>query len=942
MHGEPVALARAGRPARRPGRWPRCGPSSTRGPRRVQVFDSWAGHPHPAPLRGAGPAGHPPALRRAGRLPPRRPRPSSSAWAPASCSRLMATAGSTVVGVDWRVPLDEARRRVGPGSPSRATSIRPSAWPPGRWPRPRPATSSTGPGPPPATSSTSATGSSPRPTRPSSSGWSSWSTPRAGPGWGGAVVTDVTRRTGRTGRGAGHGPRHPGLARRHRVLLHLHPRRAAARPPSSWPSWSAATRAIGGTSPLTERTRARSTGWPPPSRRGTRAGPWSRYGAKYVAPSIEEGVAALVAAGVDRVVGHRAHPPPVVARIGRVPPPGRPRPIGRSVRPLEFIPVPSWHRAAGLRRPAGRRTRGRARRPRPRTARPRTAVFFTAHSLPERAVADGDPYPDQVARVGRGHRRPARARRRPRRSSWGVAWQSAGRTADPWLGPDLLAEIGGWPPRGPPRWWSARWGSSPTTSRSSTTSTSRRPDVAPSAGVAFARTASLNDDPALPRHPRRRGARAPVPTARTVPVTARPSRRDATAGGRSSSCGGGIAGLAAAWELVAGRPGAAGAPRSTCSRPATGRAASSARPSSPGAPSTWPPTPSWPGGPRPPSCATSSGSPTSWSPVGAAGCLGLGPGPAPPDARRARPRACPPAGGRWPARGSSRPAESLRAATDLVAPPPRRPAAITGDRSVGEIVGDRLGRPVVDRLVDPLVGGIHAGGVDDLSAAATFPLLLAAALPAGQPHAPARRVPVRGAGHGRRPGDRAPRPLFWSLRWRHGRAWPTDWPTRLGRRGVCALDTPVRGRVPSNGARAGAGRTAGLAGQLGDACGDRTGAVLARGRRRGPGRPRRRGGRAARRRTPRWPPAARAPSSTPRWPWSPCPSRRARSGHRCAAPASSSPGPRPSTAGRPLDHRLHLSRAQVAAPRPARRRADPALGRPVRRRPRTQHSTTTS
>jgi uroporphyrinogen decarboxylase len=27
----------------------------------------------------------------------------------------MATAGSTVVGVDWRVPLDEARRRVGPG-----------------------------------------------------------------------------------------------------------------------------------------------------------------------------------------------------------------------------------------------------------------------------------------------------------------------------------------------------------------------------------------------------------------------------------------------------------------------------------------------------------------------------------------------------------------------------------------------------------------------------------------------------------------------------------------------------------------------------------------------------------------------------------------------------------------------------------------------------------
>ena len=28
---------------------------------------------------------------------------------------LMASAGPSVVGVDWRVPLDEARRRVGPG-----------------------------------------------------------------------------------------------------------------------------------------------------------------------------------------------------------------------------------------------------------------------------------------------------------------------------------------------------------------------------------------------------------------------------------------------------------------------------------------------------------------------------------------------------------------------------------------------------------------------------------------------------------------------------------------------------------------------------------------------------------------------------------------------------------------------------------------------------------
>jgi oxygen-dependent protoporphyrinogen oxidase len=54
-----------------------------------------------------------------------------------------------------------------------------------------------------------------------------------------------------------------------------------------------------------------------------------------------------------------------------------------------------------------------------------------------------------------------------------------------------------------------------------------------------------------------------------------------------------------------------------------------------------------------------------------------------------------------------------------------------GDQTVGEIVGSRLGRPVVDRLADPLIGGIHAGNVDHLSAAATFPVLIAASHQSG-------------------------------------------------------------------------------------------------------------------------------------------------------------------------------------------------------------------
>ena len=64
-----------------------------------------------------------------------------------------------------------------------------------------------------------------------------------------------------------------------------------------------------------------------------------------------------------------------------------------------------------------------------------------------------------------------------------------------------------------------------------------------------------------------------------------------------------------------------------------------------------------------------------------------------------------------------------RAALDLVLP--RRPGA--ADPSVAEVVGGRLGREVLDHLVEPLVGGIHAGRADALSLrSAARPLATAA------------------------------------------------------------------------------------------------------------------------------------------------------------------------------------------------------------------------
>jgi len=49
--------------------------------------------------------------------------------------------------------------------------------------------------------------------------------------------------------------------------------------------------------------------------------------------------------------------------------------------------------------------------------------------------------------------------------------------------------------------------------------------------------------------------------------------------------------------------------------------------------------------------------------------------------------------------------------------------APTEDVSVASFVGHRVGRPVVDRLVEPLLGGVYAGRADQLSLFATMPQL---------------------------------------------------------------------------------------------------------------------------------------------------------------------------------------------------------------------------
>jgi protoporphyrinogen/coproporphyrinogen III oxidase len=82
-----------------------------------------------------------------------------------------------------------------------------------------------------------------------------------------------------------------------------------------------------------------------------------------------------------------------------------------------------------------------------------------------------------------------------------------------------------------------------------------------------------------------------------------------------------------------------------------------------------------------------------------------------------------------------------------------RPLLAEGeDVAVGELVRSRYGDEVVDRLVDPLLGGVYAGRADRLSLAVTIPQLartarrehtLQAAVQTAQAEAAARRAPGR-------------------------------------------------------------------------------------------------------------------------------------------------------------------------------------------------------
>jgi len=136
-------------------------------------------------------------------------------------------------------------------------------------------------------------------------------------------------------------------------------------------------------------------------------------------------------------------------------------------------------------------------------------------------------------------------------------------------------------------------------------------------------------------------------------------------------------------------------------------------------------------------------------------------------------------------RGLTRRARA-RARLDRVLP---RGLEVGDDVSIGEILRTKLGRELTYHFIEPMIGGIQAGRVDDLSARSVFPALydaarsggsLMRALRAAAPVSPGPRPGGEGAVTG--PGD-TDAPLFCSLTSGVG-SLPDTLSRRLRERGV--------------------------------------------------------------------------------------------------------------------------------------------------------------
>ncbi|HVB25148.1 MAG TPA: TIGR04053 family radical SAM/SPASM domain-containing protein [Ktedonobacteraceae bacterium] len=198
--------------------------------------------------------------------------------------------------------------------------------------------------------------------------------------------------------------------------------------------------AIGGRSPLLAHTHAQALGLQAALDQIEPGRYHVTIGMQHSRPFIEESVKELVKSGVQSIVGLVLAPHYSSLSVGVYR--RRLTDAGESLLPVSVIE--HWHLEPGylqfletaLQATLDTMTRNH------HLSADKIEVVFTAHSLPSRILDLHDPYPEQMRETAEAV---AHSIKLPR---WSLAWQSAGRTAEPWIGPALLDVIAELPDRG--------------------------------------------------------------------------------------------------------------------------------------------------------------------------------------------------------------------------------------------------------------------------------------------------------------------------------------------------------------------------------------------------------------------------------------------------------------------------------------------------------------
>ena len=184
-------------------------------------------------------------------------------------------------------------------------------------------------------------------------------------------------------------------------------------------------RATGGKSPVLEITRALAAKIE--ARRPVRV----FVGLRHWHPFIAEAWGEVIEYGPDRVIGVCMAPQYSSMTVGKYLErlADARNDVGGGEIPLSA--VKSWADHPGLVAALAERV-GEALARFSEEERANVPVLFTAHSLPERIVREGDPYPDEVRATME-----AVVALLPAGQPTAFAYQSQGRSPEPWLGPDV-------------------------------------------------------------------------------------------------------------------------------------------------------------------------------------------------------------------------------------------------------------------------------------------------------------------------------------------------------------------------------------------------------------------------------------------------------------------------------------------------------------------------